>query len=191
MRSTRQGCGEEGEGEEGLEENSSTMRFKRGREPAEKAKKEGSDDRGSDYCPELCRQARTGKGMSALSAGKTRVTLSMLSRSLMRNKVSHLRSVCVDSCSNCGCVGEDRGSAIAWGVCGLGWGYFAVEVDEELVERKAPSVLPFFVTFTALLCILFLLLSFYVHFCLKTLYFTYMVDSLTLNSVTNRTVSLA
>lgn len=84
-RSTRQGCGEGGE--EGLEESSSTMRFKQGREPVEETKEEGSDRWGSGCCLGLGRQAGTGKGMSALSAGKTRGTLSMLSRSLMRNKV--------------------------------------------------------------------------------------------------------
>lgn len=40
-------------------------------------------------------------------------------------------------------MGEDGGSALAWGDCGLGWGYFAVGVDEELVEKNACSVLPF------------------------------------------------
>lgn len=68
------------------------MRLKPGREPAEETEKEwvrqieGVPWSGQ-YCPVLCRQARTGKGMPVLSAGKAGVTLSVLGRSQKRNQV--------------------------------------------------------------------------------------------------------
>lgn len=116
MKSTSQGCREGGEGPG---ENSGTMKLKQGREPAEETKKEwvrqieGVPWSGQD-CPVLGRQARTGKGMPVLSAGKAGVTLSMLGRSQKRNKVSNRGPVSVEnSCRNCG-----RAGSVCLAVCG-------------------------------------------------------------------------